>query len=95
MAAYILSFIKVIDAKAFQQYGKEVPSVIEKFGGRFLVRGGAMTGFEGKGPTERFVVVEFPSMEHVQTFWNSPEYQATKRRREGICEMRIFAVEGV
>jgi uncharacterized protein (DUF1330 family) len=41
------------------------------------------------------VVVEFESMEALQRFWNSPEYEALKKLRQAASDSDIWAVQGV
>ena len=45
------------------------------FGGRYLVRGGDVRHLEGNFPLNRLVVLEFPTVEAAQHFYDSPEYQ--------------------
>ena len=42
MAAYLLVEIEIIDREVFEEYRKLVTPMIESFGGRYLVRGGAV-----------------------------------------------------
>ena len=41
MAAYVIVQVEVTDPEKFGKYRSQVPGVIEKYGGRYLVRGGA------------------------------------------------------
>ena len=61
-------------SEIFAQYSSRVPGVIEQYGGRFLVRGGATEAVEGSWTPARLVVVEFPSMEQLKRFYHSDEY---------------------
>ncbi len=47
MAAYVIANVEVTDAATYERYRKDVPATIEKYGGRFLVRGGAVEALEG------------------------------------------------
>ena len=75
MAAYIIANVEVTDAATYERYRKDVPATIEKYGGRFLVRGGAVEALEGDFVPKRIVVLEFPSVERAKAWWNSPEYR--------------------
>ena len=57
MPAYIIVDIEVTDPAAFEEYRKQVPATVQKYGGRFLVRGGAMEVLEGDS-RGRLVLVE-------------------------------------
>ena len=63
MAAYVVVQVDVKDPRRYEDYKKMVPPSIEKFGGRFLVRGGKTHTMEGGWAPQRFVLVEFPSVE--------------------------------
>ena len=63
MAAYAIADVEVTDPIKFQEYGRQVPSTVEKYGGKYIVRGGAIEKAEGNWETNRIVVIEFKSME--------------------------------
>lgn len=95
MAAYIIGMMKVMDADRYAEYRGGVSAAMEKYGGRFLVRGGTCHCLEGAPADRRVVVVEFASMEALQRFWNSPEYEALKKVRQEASEADIWAIQGV
>lgn len=95
MPAYIVGMMKVSDPQKYSEYRAGVSSAMEQYGGRFLVRGGALQRLEGDSPERRMVVVEFESMEALQRFWNSPEYEALKKLRQAASDSDIWAVQGV
>ncbi len=95
MAAYLIAQVEVTDADTFAQYGQQVPAVIEQYGGRYLVRGGAMEVAEGEWEVPRMVVVEFPSMEALQRFYHSPEYAPLIQLRQQSARSVLALVEGV
>jgi uncharacterized protein (DUF1330 family) len=46
-----------------QEYGPKTEALVAKYGGKYLVRGGAMERLEGTGQLPSVIVVlEFPSM---------------------------------
>ncbi|HXJ10314.1 MAG TPA: DUF1330 domain-containing protein, partial [Burkholderiales bacterium] len=65
-----------------------------KYGGRFLVRGGAKTVLEGKIPGARIVVTEFPDVDAAKRFYHSVEYQAAREKRLGAADFNMMVVEG-
>ena len=95
MAAYIVVRVDVTDAEQFAEYLKVTPGIIEQFGGRYLVRGGERVTLEGEEETRRMVIIEFPSMETAQAFYNSDEYAAAIRLREGAATAQFLALDGV
>jgi uncharacterized protein (DUF1330 family) len=62
MAAYLVVDIDVTNPAQFEEYKKLAPGAIAKFGGRYLIRGGAYEAIEGDWKPQRLTVVEFESM---------------------------------
>ena len=73
MAAYVIVQVDVKDPGRYEAYKTMVPPSLEKFGGRFLVRGGKTHTLEGDWAPKRFVMVEFPTVEQAQAFGGSAE----------------------
>ena len=95
MSAYIFVSVEIHDPVRYQDYRKAVLPTIEKYGGRFLVRGGKMEVLEGNWPPRRIVIVEFPSVEKARAWWNSPEYAAPKALRQATSQSEMILVEGL
>lgn len=93
--AYMLVQVDVTNAPQYGEYTKLSPGIIEQFGGRFLARGGRTVTLEGAPARSRVVVVEFPSFERAQQFYNSQEYQAAKHVRDGAATAQFVLVEGM
>ena len=94
MPGYIITNAEVFDNEAYGEYGKLAPDAIEKFGGEFLTRGGAAETLEGDWEPHRIVVVKFDSVEQARNMYNSPEYQAAKKKRLGAANFNMIVVEG-
>ena len=95
MAAYLVVDIDVSNPAQFEEYKKLAPSAIAKYGGRYIIRGGAYEVLEGAWEPQRVTVVEFDSMEKGRAFYNSPEYQAAIKARKGAANMKMLLVQGV
>lgn len=95
MNAYLVVRVKIRDRDVYSQYVARVPEIAKRFGGEFLVRGGAAQCLEGPGFDGRLVVVKFPSVENAKAFYDSPEYQAAKAIRTPVSEAEFMLVEGV
>ena len=93
--AYILVQVDVTNPQQYADYAKLSPGIIEKFGGRFVARGGRNETLEGTKAPARVVIVEFPSYERAQQFYNSAEYQAAKKVRAGAATAQFVLVEGL
>ena len=93
--AYILVQVDVTNTPQYGEYAKLSPGIIEKFGGRFVARGGRSMTLEGTPAPSRVVIVEFPSYERAQEFYNSAEYQAARKVRAGAATAQFVLVEGL
>jgi uncharacterized protein (DUF1330 family) len=94
MAAYLIADIEVTDPKRFEAYRPLAAAAILKFGGKYLVRGGAQTPLEGGWAPPRLVIVEFASLEVAKQFYDSPEYRQAREVRKGAARFKLLAVEG-
>ena len=65
MKGYWINRCHVTDAEEYGEYAKLAGPAIEKYGGKFLVRGGDQVELEGSG-LERTVLVEFDSKDVVR-----------------------------
>lgn len=87
MPGYLIAQLEITDAEAFEAYRAAVPAVVERFGGRYLVRGGALDVLEGDWPAPRLVVIAFDSAAQARRFYDSPEYRE-------ILPLRLRAAKG-
>ena len=94
MAAYIVANVEVTDAVTYERYRKDVSATIEKYDGRFLVRGGAVEALEGSFVPKRIVVLEFPSLDRAKAWWDSPEYRPLRALRQSASRGDLFIVAG-
>ena len=94
MPAYIIAQVRVNDPARYAEYRAGVPAAVEKYGGRFLVRGPAVEVLEGEHDGRRVVVLEFPTMAKLRAFWDSPEYSGLRTLRQSASEGDLWAVEG-
>ncbi len=96
MAAYIIVDVEVQDPEKYtQQYAPGVPASLQKYGGRFVVRGGKTEVLEGGWQPHRVVVLEFPSAEQAKAWWASEEYGPLKQLRQEAARTQMILVEGV
>lgn len=95
MPAYVIARVQVNDPDQYAKYRAVTPGAVAEFGGRFVVRGGAMETLEGPEETRRVVVIEFDSMEKARAFYHSETYQAAVKLRQPASEAQLLLVEGV
>jgi uncharacterized protein (DUF1330 family) len=95
MAAYIVAQLKVSDPAAFQRYREAVTPLVDRFGGRFRVRGGELDVLEGDWAWPRLVIIEFQSKDAARLFYESSEYQQMLSLRQASSQGTVAIVEGV
>jgi uncharacterized protein (DUF1330 family) len=95
MAAYFIAQIKITREEAWPEYRKQIAALMERFGGKYIVRGGAVEVLEGDHDGRRLAIAEFPSMDAIRAFWASPDYVPIKKLREGAGLVDVWAVPGV
>lgn len=96
MPVYFTVEIKeVFDKEKYMQYVAKVPAVVEKFGGRYIVRGGNTITIAGDWNPLRFIIIEFENIEKFNAWWNSPEYRAVAPLREQSAKTNAIVADGV
>ena len=95
MPAYIIVDVEITEKEGYEEYRRQVPATIAAYGGRFLVRGGALEVLEGAWSPKRCVILEFPSLEQAKAWYNSPEYKPLLALRERSATTNLILVEGV
>jgi len=95
MPAYVIVDLEVTDPVGMEEYRKQVPATIAKYGGRYLVRGGKHETLEGDWHPKRVVVLEFPSVEQARRWYDSEEYREPKALRFRSGRTNLILVEGV
>jgi uncharacterized protein (DUF1330 family) len=93
--AYYIAEFELTDPEGIKPYSAGVAATFKPFGGRFIVRGGKLVGLEGPPPASRTVIIEFPSMERAEAWYNSPEYTALRPYRQRSGGSRTYIIEGL
>tara|TARA_B100001758_G_C18146914_1_gene471939 strand:+ start:365 stop:652 length:288 start_codon:yes stop_codon:yes gene_type:complete len=79
MKGYIVCVYESVgDPNALKDYAKKALEAVEKYKGKFLIRGGEKITTEGKDFV-RTVVIEFSTFEQAKKFFYSDEYKAAHR----------------
>ena len=87
---YWVAKANVVAPEKQQNYGKLAEEVLEKYNGKFIVRGGLQQTKEGD-EFMRNVVVEFPSYQIALEAYESEEYQKALAVLDGGA-IRLYAV---
>jgi len=95
MTAYVISEVKILDEDLIGRYRASAQSSIEKYGGRYLVRAGALELIEGSRDQDcQYVIIEFPSIQRAREWYRSPEYAEALKYRYGALERTLVFIEG-
>ena len=94
MKGYVVCVYKSISNKEkLKEYAVKAKAAVEKYKGKFLIRGGRSSTNEGdKSP--RTVVIEFPSYDEANLFYNSREYQEAHDVLKGYAKRHHQTIEG-
>ena len=96
MPAYVISEVEILDETRANSYRALASASIAQYGGRYIVRSGAVELLEGeRNPARRLVIVEFPSMARAHEWYGSPEYAQALKVRAGALSRTLSFVEGV
>lgn len=90
---YWIARVDVRDPEGYKDYVATAKPAFERFGARFLARGGEHEKAEGPGRA-RNVIIEFETFAAAHDCYHSPEYQAAKAIRLKVADGEIVLVEG-
>jgi|TARA_B110000858_G_scaffold158024_1_gene181012 uncharacterized protein (DUF1330 family) len=94
MKGYVVCVYKSINNEGkLKEYAVKARAAVEKYKGKFLVRGGRSTTNEG-GESPRTVVIEFPTYNEANSFYNSKEYQEAHIVLKGHAVRHHQTIEG-
>ncbi len=95
MPAYVVDMIRIEDANLYRKYTDRTPSIVKKYGGKFLTRGEEVSTLEGTPYEDRMVLLEFPDKTSVEAWFHDPEYQeAMKFRHASATTHMLLTQEG-
>ena len=95
MSAYAIVQINVTNKEPYKEYIRQATPIIEKYKGKYLVRGGKFQKMIGEWNYDRTVIVKFPSYEIAMKWYNSKEYAPIKKIRENNSDGNLIIIEGV
>lgn len=95
MPAYMIVTAKIMDREAFiQGYGAAAAKLVDRFGGKYVLRGPGAELLEGGfGDGASMVISEWPDKAAALAFWNSPEYAEARTLREGVADVQVLLIE--
>jgi uncharacterized protein (DUF1330 family) len=95
MTAYVIFDVDIRDPARYQEFMAGVKPALEQVGAKYLARGGAHKVYEGDWEPRRIVLLEFPSVDAWEAFYNGPIYQGLKGIRDQCSSARLVSVVGL
>src|SRR4029434_522002 len=95
MAAYIIVEIEILDPVGYEEYKKLASATVEKYGGKYIMRGGKTEVLEGDWQPKRIVVLEFESAQRAKEWLNCEEYREPRKMRHRTARTNMILVEGM
>lgn len=94
MTAHLIITAVIHDREQFVTgYGPAAAELVQRFGGRYLVRAPGAELLEGTGPLGASVVIsEWPDAAAAKAFWTSPEYAEVRKLRDGIADVTVLLI---
>jgi uncharacterized protein (DUF1330 family) len=90
---YWIARMTVNDPAEYQKYLAGAGPCFQKYGAKFIIRGGKSEAVEGPG-RPRNIVIEFDSFDQAMACFKDPAYQEAAKFRHAAAEGEIVVVEG-
>ena len=95
MTCYLIAQINVHDREEYRKYLEGFDEVFKDYDGAILAADKEPVVLEGQWPYQRTVLMSFRDMEEAQRWYNSPQYQALAKQRQGASDSNIVLVRGM
>src|SRR3569833_29862 len=70
---YVVNEVEIIDQSGFQAYAAAQQKIIEKHGGKYVIRGGkVLATLSGNAPAGRYTVYRFDNQDKMQAWRDDP-----------------------
>lgn len=91
MKHYAVALLDITDPSWLEDYAAKVTKIVERMGGRYLARTGDLARIEGEGRVPQVIVLlEFPSKEIAEEFYNCEEYRPHLAARKAGSKGSFF-----
>jgi uncharacterized protein (DUF1330 family) len=95
VTAYLIADVDIRDPAAYDDYKANVPALIRRHGGDYLVRGGAHQVIEGDWRPVRLVLLRFPDAAAARAFLDDPDYRPLAALRHRVAATDMVLVDGL
>ena len=87
--------VNITDFKKIEEYKSKVLPIVEKYGGQYRVIGGQLKIIEGAWSPKYLVMIEFPSFEQANHWYESEDYKELKNLRHSAGNYDGIIFEGL
>lgn len=95
MKYYVTVALTMKDDSWVGDYLPNVTALVEKHGGKYLARTGNIEQLEGTNtPANLQVIIEWPSKEAAEAFYDDPEYRPYRDARQNGSDSELYLVAG-
>ncbi|MHB9291868.1 hypothetical protein Holit_00954 [Hollandina sp. SP2] len=81
------------ERKNYDEYIKRVKSIVENYGGTYMVKSEKITFLNNQWKPDRLIIIKFPSKEYINKCFSSPEYKAIENLRKNTVVSNAIIVE--
>ncbi|MGZ5874289.1 MAG: DUF1330 domain-containing protein [Bradyrhizobium sp.] len=93
MTVYAIALLSIADRQRYGTYERGFVDIFSQYGGKLLAVDEAPTVKEGDWPYTRTVLIEFPTAEAFDAWFDSPEYQALAKHRHAASTGSIAVIK--
>ena len=94
MSAYVIVDLEIVDPVGYEEYKKLASATVEKYDGKYIVRGGPVEMLEGDWNPKRIVILQFESMQRAKEWLHCEEYREPRKMRHRTAKTNMILVEG-
>jgi uncharacterized protein (DUF1330 family) len=95
MAAYAIGSLTLRHSDWVAEYSAHMPALAQKHGGKPLAKAAPLVLEGTPAVPETQIIVEFPSMEHAQAWYDDPAHAPLKKLRQGGADFSMVLVNGL
>jgi len=91
--AYVIGHITVKDKDKWAEYRDKVPATLTPWGAELVLKGKLCSVLSGNHAHTDTVVIRFPDLGSLKSWYSSPEYQSLIPLRQEAAEMELLSYE--
>jgi uncharacterized protein (DUF1330 family) len=96
MPAYSITEVETLDEEQARRYRVLAREAVTRYGGRYLVLAAEPAVAEGHWQTgQRVVIIEFPTMDQLRAWYDSPEYAPARALAATALRRRLLFVQSI